>query len=127
MDPETQRARAREICLGFPETDELIQNPAHSAFLVNGQKFCCFLNNHHGDGVVGLTCKTLPGVQAALIDLDRERFYLPAYVARNGWIGMRLDIEPVDWAQAEQLLGEAYSAAAPKRLLKQLEMRGAPR
>ncbi len=127
MDPEAQRAHIREICLGFPETEELVQNPAHSAFLVNGKKFCYFLNSHHGDGVVGLTCKTLPGVQAALIDLDPERFYLPAYVARSGWIGMRLDIEPVDWAQAAQLLEEAYSAVAPKRLLKQFGTLGTSR
>ncbi|MGE3074748.1 MAG: MmcQ/YjbR family DNA-binding protein [Dehalococcoidia bacterium] len=121
MDPEVQRARVREICLAFPEATEQTGHSDHSAFLVNGKKFCYFLNNHHGDGIVGITCKTLPGVQAELIDLDRERFYLPAYVARHGWIGMRLDIEPVDWAQAEQLLTEAYTATAPKRIVKQFE------
>jgi hypothetical protein len=121
MDPEAQRARVREICLALPETTEESPNPVHSGFLVNGKKYCYFLNSHHGDGVVGLTCKTLPGVQAELIDLDPGRFYLPAYMARHGWIGMRLDIEPIDWAQAEQLLIEAYTATAPKRLLKQIE------
>ncbi|MGE0601072.1 MAG: MmcQ/YjbR family DNA-binding protein [Dehalococcoidia bacterium] len=121
MDPEVQRARVREICLSLPETTEEIRNPVHSAFLVNGKKFCYFLNSHHGDGIVGFTCKTLPGVQAELLDMDRERFYLPAYMARHGWIGMRLDIEPVDWAQAEQLLTEAYTATAPKRILKNLQ------
>lgn len=120
MDPEVQRARIREICLAFPETSEESTNPVHSGFLVNGKKFCYFLNSHHGDGVVGVSCKTLPGVQSELMDIDPNRFYLPAYMARHGWIGMRLDIEPVDWAQAEQLLLEAYSATAPKRLLKEL-------
>jgi phosphoribosylglycinamide formyltransferase-1 len=116
MNPEDLRARVREICLAFPGATELSEHPDHSAFLVNKKKFAYFLNNHHGDGVIGVTCKALPGVQGALIDLDRERFYLPAYMHQHGWIGMRLDLEPVDWAQAAQLLREAYLALAPKRL-----------
>ena len=127
MDPEVPRARIREICLAFPCTTEIVKNPVHSGFAVNGKNFAYFLNDHHGDGVVGLTCKTMPGVQAALIDLDRERFYLPAYMHHHGWVGMRLDIEPVDWAQLEQLLVEAYLAMAPKKLAKEFESsRAAP-
>lgn len=122
IDPEAQRARVRAICLAFPGTSEESPNPDHSGFAANGKRFCYFLNNHHGDGVVGLTCKTMPGVQSALIDLDRERFYLPAYMHHHGWIGMRLDIAPVDWAQAGPLLTEAYLAMAPKKLAKQFEM-----
>ena len=63
----------------------------------------------------------LPGVQAALIDMDRERFYLPAYMHRHGWIGMRLDLEPVDWAHLEQLLTEAYLASAPRKMAREWE------
>ena len=121
MDPEVPRARVREACLAFPESHEVVQNPVHSAFEVNGKKFAYFLNSHHGDGVVGLTCKALPGVAGTLVDADPVRFYLPAYMARFGWVGMRLDIEPVDWAQADQLLREAYLAMAPKRLVKVVE------
>ena len=123
VDAEALRARMREICLGLPEAEELVQNPMHSAFLVAGKKFAYFLNSHHGDGVVGLTCKALPGVAATLVDADRERFYLPAYMARHGWVGMRLDIEPVDWPRAAQLLEEAYLPMAPARLRKQFETR----
>jgi phosphoribosylglycinamide formyltransferase-1 len=126
VDPEAARSRIREICLSFPETSEEIRHPDHSGFVVNGKRFAYFLNSHHGDGVVGVTCKTLPGVQAALLDVDRERFYPPAYMARHGWIGVRLDVEPVDWAQVEQLLTEAFLASAPKRLVKGFE-EGRPR
>ena len=129
MDPELARAKVREICLRFPGVSEEVRDPAgvHSGFVVNGKRFCYFLNSHHGDGVVGLTCKTLPGVQAALLDLDRERFYPPAYMHQHGWIGMRLDIEQADWTQAEQLLTEAYLATAPKKLARKLEAsRSAP-
>ena len=114
MDAEALRQRLRELCLALPETSERIENPVHSAFLVKGKPFCYFLNDHHGDGIVGANFKGAPGVQAALIDLDPARFYLPAYMARWGWVGMRLDVEPVDWAQVGQLVKEAFVASAPK-------------
>jgi phosphoribosylglycinamide formyltransferase-1 len=121
MEPEVQRARVRELCLRFPQVSEEVNNPDHSAFVVNGKKFAYFLNSHHGDGVVGMTCKALPGVSAMLVDLDSTRFYLPAYMARHGWVGVRIDIEPVDWLQIEQLLREAFLAMAPKALARQFE------
>ena len=121
MDSELARVRVREACLAFPEVREVVQNPAHSGFEVAGKKFAYFLNSHHGDGVVGLTCKALPGVAGTLVDADARRFYLPAYMARFGWVGMRLDIEPVDWSQVDQLLREGYLAMAPKRLAKEFE------
>ena len=123
MDPEHQRARVREICLAFPGVSEEVRDSAgvHSGFVVNGKRFCYFLNNHHGDGIVGANFKGAPGVQAALVDLDPTRFYLPAYMARWGWVGMRLDVEPVDWAQVGQLVNEAFVASAPKSVLKAYE------
>ena len=121
MHPEAARARVREICLAFPETSESSENPVHSAFIVAGRKFAYFLNNHHGDGVVGVTCKALAGVQGALLDLDPARFYLPAYMARHGWVGVRVDTEPVDWEQLAQLLREAYIATAPRKLARAVE------
>lgn len=113
----------RTICLSFPGVIEETTHPDHSGFIAGKKRFCYFLNNHHGDGVVGLTCKAGPGVQGALVDLDPTRFYLPAYMHHHGWVGMRLDIEPVDWAQAELLLREAYEASAPKRLLAEYRAR----
>ena len=119
MDPEVQRARIRKICLAFPEANEVASHPDHSGFQVKGKNFAYFLNNHHGDGVVAITCKALPGVAATLVDMDRTRFYLPAYMARHGWVAMRLDLGSEDWRQVEQLLREAYVAMAPKRLARE--------
>lgn len=120
MDAEELRQRVRELCLALPETRETVRNPVHSGFEVAEKPFCRYLNDHHGDGIVGITVKAGAGVQAALIDLDPGRFYLPAYVARYGWVGMRLDVEPVDWAQVEQLIREAWTATAPKSVARRL-------
>lgn len=121
MEPEEVRQQVREVCMALPETTEEIRNPAHSGFQVKGKAYCYFLNDHHGDGMVSFTFKAGPGVQAALVDLDRERFYLPAYMARWGWVGMRLDLGPVDWDQLKQFAREAWLATAPKSLLKRHE------
>lgn len=123
---EALRARVRQRCLSFPGTSERARNSAHSAFLVKDRTFCYFLNDHHGDGVVGVTLKALPGVQGALVDMDPRRFYLPAYMHRHGWVGVRLDVEPLDWDQVDQLLAEAYAASAPKALLRQYQARTVP-
>ena len=122
MDPEVPRARVREACLAFPESHEVVQNPVHSAFEVNGKRFAYFLNSHHGDGVVGLTCKALPGVAGTLVDADPVRFYLPAYMARFGWVGMRLDLQSdgPDWQEVAEILTDAYRQVAPKFLIARL-------
>lgn len=116
MDAEALRQQVRQRCLALPGVSERIENPVHSAFLVKDKTFCYFLNSHHGDGIVGMTVKAAPGVQGALIDIDPGRFYLPAYTARWGWVGMRLDVTPVDWVQVEQLVREAWAESAPKAL-----------
>jgi hypothetical protein len=58
----------------------------HAAFLVGKKTFAYFLDNHHGDGIVAVTCKVLPGDNAALVAAQPERFYLPAYIGPKGWV-----------------------------------------
>ena len=48
--------------------------------------------------------------------MDREVFFIPAYLGAQGWIGMRLDSSAVDWNQVEQLVTDSYRMIAPKRL-----------
>jgi len=40
--------------------------------------FAYFLDNHHGDGIVSVTCKVLSGDNKALAEAQPRRFYLPA-------------------------------------------------
>src|SRR5437879_4797161 len=59
-------ARLTTICLALPEAT---RTPCgtHSSFLVRKKTFAYFLDNHHGDGIVGVTCKVLPGDNTVLI------------------------------------------------------------
>src|SRR5579863_5411354 len=90
--PEDRRlTRVSKICLALPEVTRDLQG-SHAGFYVRKKTFAYFLNDHHGDGIVGITCKVLPGDNTALIAAQPERFYMPAYVGSRGWVGLRLDI-----------------------------------
>jgi hypothetical protein len=107
--------RFTKICLGFPQATREICG-SHSSFRVKKKTFAYFLNDHHGDGIVGVLSKVLPGDNAALIKADPKRFYMPAYVGPRGWVGLRLDVGRVNWGEVEELAKGSYLLAARKNL-----------
>ena len=107
-------ARVTKICLGFPNTERKIHG-SHAQFLVRKKTFAYFLNNHHGDGIVSITSKVLPGENKALAAAQPERFYLPAYVGPRGWVALRLDQGKIDWEEVAELMKCSYQLSAPKR------------
>jgi predicted DNA-binding protein (MmcQ/YjbR family) len=112
--------RVTKVTLTFPETSRHIYG-SHAQFLVQKKTFAYFLNNHHGDGIVGITCKVLPDESKALIEAQSERFYSPAYLASKGWVGLRLDVGKIDWDEVRELLLTSYTLIAPKRLADQVK------
>jgi len=72
------------------------------------------------DGIVGFTCKVLPGENNALIAAHPERFYAPAYLASRGWVALRLDRNTIDWAEVKDLLMASYALIAPKKLAEKV-------
>src|SRR4051812_33041083 len=87
---DSRLTRFTRICLALPESTRQMMG-SHASFLIRKKVFAYFQNNHHGDGIVGINCKVLPGDNAALIASDPARFYMPAYVGSRGWVGLRLD------------------------------------
>ena len=117
-------ARLTKICLPLPEaTRELCGS--HAGFLVRKKTFAYFLNNHHGDGIVGVTCKVLPGDNTALIAAQPGRFYMPAYIGPRGWVALRLDVGKVDWEEVAELVACSYRLVASKRLAAMVKHNGA--
>jgi hypothetical protein len=112
--------RLTEIALALPETARQIYG-SHAQFLVRKKTFAYFLDNHHGDGIVAVTCKVLPGDNKALAEAQPARFYLPAYVASKGWVALRLDVGKVDWDEVRELLLGSYAQIAPKRLAERVK------
>src|SRR5262249_34049761 len=108
-------ARLTKICLKLPEVS---RNPCgrHAAFQAGKKTFAWFLDDHHGDGIVSVCAKVLPGDNARLIAANPEHFYMPAYMGPRGWVGLRLDAGSIDWEEVAELVGTSYRLIAPKRL-----------
>jgi phosphoribosylglycinamide formyltransferase-1 len=112
-DPRLSRLTG--IALTFPQTMRQTYG-SHAQFLVRKKTFAYFLDNHHGDGIVAVACKVLPGDNKALVEAQPRRFYLPAYIGPRGWVALRLDVGKVDWDEVRELLLSSYALIAPKRL-----------
>ena len=118
--PEDRRLiRLSKICLVLPETTRWY-NGQHASFLIKKKTFAYFLNDHHGDGIVALACKVLPGDNEDLAKAQPRRFYLPAYIASRGWVALRLDAGEIDWDEVSELVRGSYQLIAPKRLAAQV-------
>ena len=111
--------RLTKICLGLPEAAREIMG-GHAGFKVRKKVFVYFLNDHHGDGIVSVACKVLPGDNAALAKSNPSRFYLPAYIGPRGWVALRLDVGKVDWSEVAELVMTSYRLIAPKTLTRAL-------
>lgn len=104
-----------KICLSLPEAVRKDLND-HADFRVRGKVFAYFLNNHHGDGIVSVCCKSALGENVDRASREPERFYLPAYIGHRGWFGLRLDLGAVDWLEVRNLVELSYDLVAPKKL-----------
>ena len=108
-------ARVSKLALGLPETTRQLHG-SHAQFRIRKKTFAYFLDDHHGDGIVAMTCRVLPGDNDRLIAMDPARFYPPSYLAARGWVAIRLDVGRIDWTEVRELLLGSYLLVAPKRL-----------
>ncbi len=112
--------RLIRISSALPETT-IERCGSHAAFRIRKKVYAYFLNNHHGDGIVAVTCKVLPGDNKALVASQPSKFYLPAYIASKGWVALRLDLSKIDWTEVKELMQTSYLQIAPKRLAAAVE------
>jgi predicted DNA-binding protein (MmcQ/YjbR family) len=107
--------RVEQICRELAETTSQ-RHGSHAVFLVRKKTFAYYLDNHHSDGIIAISCKVAPGDNQLLAQTQPERFYLPAYIASRGWVALRLDRGEIDWEEVRELLHDSYRRVAPKRL-----------
>src|SRR3954462_1737261 len=115
--------RLRAICLPFPEAVETggVGSPS---FKVRDKIFAMRhpMRLPTGDRP-SFWCKARPGMQAVLVSADPERFAVPPYVGRHGWIAIYLDGD-VDLDELADLVEESYRMTVPKRLVARLDAEG---
>lgn len=83
-------AWVRATCLALPNTSERRSHGAPT-FFVGKRAFVTFHDDHHGDGRLAIWCAAPDGEQQALVDADPEVYFVPPYVGKRGWLGVRLD------------------------------------
>jgi predicted DNA-binding protein (MmcQ/YjbR family) len=115
--------RITALCLALPEVVRSVRGE-HADFRVRQRVFAYFLNNHHGDGIVAICCKSELGEHVDRVRSDPQRFYLPAYIGARGWFGLRLDVGPIDWREVQNVLELSYRLLAPARLARALQRPG---
>jgi len=115
MSKSARLSLLSDICLALPEATRELQGD-HASFRVRKKVFAYFLNNHHGDGIVSICGKALPGDNKILVESDPVKYYLPAYIGPRGWVGLRLDIGKVDWDEVKELVTGSYLQTAPRKL-----------
>ena len=87
---------------------------AHADFRVRGKIFAYFLRNHGGDGIAAACFKSRLGEHVEHVKRAPDRFYLPRFLGRRGWRGLRLDQGDIDWDEVRALAAVSYNLAAPK-------------
>ena len=125
MSQATLLAHVTKICLGLPEASADDRHPPHRGFVVNKKNFAWFTVNEHGDGRVALGVRAAGTENEELVASDPQRFGLPKYVARHGWVNYYLDLagRPVDWVEIAELVRDSYRLQAPNRLTRLLDDR----
>jgi hypothetical protein len=108
----------REICLGLPETEEVISH-GFPHYKVRDKGFATYSLNHHGDGKVSLLLNASHETQQMLVESAPKHFFVPPYIGPRGWVGLELNLG-LSWDRISQLTFEAYVRTAPSSLSKNL-------
>lgn len=119
---ERALTRVRAICLALPEVEERLSHGSPSFFIRGKKTLCMFVDDHHGDGIVGIWCPAFPGVQEEMVESEPDRFFRPPYVGPSGWLGVRLDRD-VDWDEVRGIVTESYRKVGPRTLVRLLDER----
>ena len=107
----------KKICLGLPETEEIISHGFPNYRIIGGKVFATYSVNHHGDGKVALLVNMSREMQHMLVESAPKHFYVPPYSGTKGWVGIELN-KGIAWNRVAQLTCDAYQRVAPADLAK---------
>jgi predicted DNA-binding protein (MmcQ/YjbR family) len=108
-------ARARRLCLAFPETAET-SSWSHPNFRAGRKTFCTF---ETVSGRPSIAFRLAPAAVATA--LRRKDFFATPY-GRGLWASVWMD-GAIDWKLIESLLEQSYRLVASKRLLTALDIK----
>jgi hypothetical protein len=103
----------RKIALALPGVTEKLSH-GEPAFFVKGRMFFTVDNHHHGSGHVAIWCNAPAGAQESLVAAEPRHFFVPPYVGKSGWLGVRLD-SGLAWPVIADLVKQAHATSAAKK------------
>ena len=106
-------SRVRKLCLALRDATEKEAWGAPT-FRVNDRMFAMFVDNHHQDERLALWCNCPLDAQRLAVACDPENFFVPPYVGKKGWLGVRLD-RGLGWDIVAKIVKQAYLGTAPVR------------
>jgi hypothetical protein len=113
--PRLERAmtRIRPVALALPGVVERVSHGSPTFFTAEGRKGRTFASVHDErewyEGRLCLWAACSKELQEALVSGGPERFFVPPYVGHRGWIGLRLDLEEVDWDEVAGVIEDAHA------------------
>jgi predicted DNA-binding protein (MmcQ/YjbR family) len=108
----------RELCLSFPEAEEIESHGSPNFRARKGKIFAVFALNHHGDGHVALWLNT-PALEQSRLIASSKDIFKPPYVGPSGWIGVELN-RGFSWKRVVELARTAYANSSPPKLVAKL-------
>ena len=113
-DTNPEIRRLREICLSLPGVFEKEAWGECTFRVTGGSMFAMTDNNHHNSGHVAVWVKAPAMAQEILVRSDPKRFFIPPYVGRQGWVGVRID-NKVQWDDVAAILKDGHQLSAPSK------------
>lgn len=113
--------KIRTHCLSLPEVNERPSHGTPTFFICDKRSFVTvWMQGHHDVHFAQLWAACDPDFRALLIEQRPEVFFLPAYVAHRGWVGVRLVLN-LGFDELADLLDDAYRRVAPPSLVLLLD------
>jgi len=106
--------RLREICLALPDSFEKEAWGECTFRVTGGSMFAMTDYNHHDSGHVAVWVKAPAMVQEILVGSDPKRFFVPPYVGKQGWVGIRIE-HKVKWEELAAILKDGYHMSRPNK------------
>lgn len=108
---------------GEPVEVEVERHNAGATMRAFGKPLCYVNDNHHHDGILSVSVRCSLE-EAEALAAKEARFYVPPYIGKRGWLAIRVDLEPVDWAEVGRYLAAGMLAIAPKKAAGARKKRG---
>lgn len=117
MSTESRRTISHVVDDLFLQLQDVERKRNHDRFVkyvVRDKPLSTYVINHHGDGLVALWLKVPREMQHTLVEMDNELFFIPPYVGKQGWVGVKLSMG-TNWEEVVAVVLEAYQGVAGKK------------